>query len=87
MLFNSIEFLLFFPVVTTIYFLLPHKFRWVLLLIASCFFYMSWIPKYILVLFLIIAIDYVAAQKIEASQGLKRKVFEHNCQSWCFVRF
>jgi hypothetical protein len=34
MLFNSAAFLIFFPVVTTAYFLLPHRFRWLLLLAA-----------------------------------------------------
>ena len=32
MLFNSIQFLIFFPAVTILYFLLPHKYRWFLLL-------------------------------------------------------
>ena len=39
MLFNSIDFLLFFPVVTVFHFLLPHRVRWIWLLIASYFFY------------------------------------------------
>jgi hypothetical protein len=46
MLFNSIEFLVFFPIVTIGYFLLPHKFRWLWLLIASCYFYMAFVPIY-----------------------------------------
>ena len=57
MLFNSFEFLLFFPIVTLIYFLLPHKFRWFLLLAASCIFYMAFVPVYILILFATIIID------------------------------
>lgn len=75
MLFNSIEFVLFFPLVTALYFLLPAKSRWVMLLLASCIFYMAWIPIYILILFLIISIDYFAALKIENAQGLARKGF------------
>ena len=47
MVFNSITFLIFFPIVTVIYFLIPHKYRWGLLLIASYYFYMSFIPVYI----------------------------------------
>ena len=42
MLFNSFEFLIFFPVVTLIYFALPAKVKWVWLLITSYFFYMNW---------------------------------------------
>lgn len=61
MLFNSIEFLFFFPIVTGLFFLLPHRFRWQLLLSASCIFYMAFIPRYILILVVTILIDYGAA--------------------------
>ena len=50
MLFNSLSFLLFFLIVTAVYFALPHRFRWLLLLSASCVFYMCFIPVYCLVL-------------------------------------
>jgi alginate O-acetyltransferase complex protein AlgI len=73
MLFNSIAFLVFFPVVTTLYFLLPHRFRWLLLLTASCAFYMYFIPIYILILFFTIIIDYAAGILIEKAEGPKRK--------------
>lgn len=69
MLFNSFEFLLFFPIVTILFYLLPHKFRWLLLLGASCFFYMWFIPKYILILLLTIIIDYSAGVLIEQWRG------------------
>src|SRR3989338_6134234 len=75
MLFNSLQFLVFFPVVTALYFALPHRFRWALLLIASCVFYMAFIPAYILVLLAIILVDYVAGIWIEKSPGKKRKLF------------
>src|ERR1017187_10116798 len=75
MLFNSIEFLLFFPVVTIIYFLLPHKWRWLHLLAASCIFYMAFIPVYIFILFFTIIIDYLAGILIENAEGRKRKLF------------
>ena len=42
MLFNSFEFLIFFPVVTAVYFLLPGKIQWIWLLVMSYFFYMNW---------------------------------------------
>lgn len=73
MLFNSFHFLLFFPVVTTLYFLLPHRFRWGLLLAASCYFYMAFIPIYILILFVTITVDYFAGIGLEATQGNKKK--------------
>ena len=47
--------------VTLFYFLIPHAYRWFFLLAASCIFYMAFIPIYILVLALTIAIDYAAA--------------------------
>lgn len=75
MLFNSFEFLIFFPIVTILYFLLPHRYRWFHLLVASCIFYMALIPVYILILAFTIVVDYFAGIYIEESQGRKRKMF------------
>jgi alginate O-acetyltransferase complex protein AlgI len=65
MLFNSLQFLLFFVIVTMLYFELPYKWRWLLLLIASCYFYMVFVPIYILILGFIIVIDFSAGLLIE----------------------
>ncbi len=75
MLFNSIDFLIFFPVVTILYFLLPHRFRWIWLLGASAYFYMAFIPYYILILLLTITVDYIAGIQIARSEGKRRKRF------------
>lgn len=76
MLFNSPEFLIFFPVVTIIFFLLNHKYRWMWLLAASCFFYMFFKPEYILILAFTIIIDYYAGILIEnATDHKQRKRF------------
>jgi len=75
MLFNSFTFLLFFPVVALLYFLLPHRWRWLHLLLASCVFYCAFIPAFILILFFTIIIDYYAGIFIEQSAGKKRKAF------------
>ncbi len=75
MLFNSIEFFIFFPIVTALYFLLPHKFRWFHLLVSSCIFYMSYVPIYITILFATIIIDYVAGIMIERAEGPHKKWF------------
>lgn len=72
MLFNSIEFILFFLMVTPLYYILPHKFRWFHLLVASCVFYMAFVPIYIFILFGTIVIDYVAGLLIEKSQKHKK---------------
>lgn len=50
MLFNSMKFILFFPIVVTTYWLIPRKVRWIWLLFASYFFYMSWNPIYALLM-------------------------------------
>ncbi|MGB4938342.1 MAG: MBOAT family O-acyltransferase, partial [Ferruginibacter sp.] len=71
--FNSLEFLLFFIVVTTIFFALPHKYRWFHLLAASCYFYMAFVPIYIVILFGTIIIDYFAGIWIERATGTRRK--------------
>lgn len=52
MLFNSIDFLIFFPIVVLIYFLIPKRIKWLWLLGASYFFYMSWNPVYALLIFI-----------------------------------
>lgn len=73
MLFNSFEFLLFFPIVTIGYFVLPQKARWLWLLVASCIFYMAYKWEYILILGFTICIDYIAGILIAQSEGQKRK--------------
>ncbi|HLJ78633.1 MAG TPA: hypothetical protein VKT75_14525, partial [Acidobacteriaceae bacterium] len=73
MLFNSIEFAFFFPVVTAVYFLLPQRWRTLWLLAASCVFYMAFIPAYISILLVTILIDYVAGMYIEKSTGRRRR--------------
>src|SRR3974390_1587352 len=73
MLFNSGHFLLFFPLVTLLYFLIPHRWRWALLLAASCYFYMVFRPVYILILVFTITVDYFAGLLIERSAGRARK--------------
>ncbi len=75
MLFNSLEFMIFFPVVTILYFLLPHKLRWFLLLVSSCLFYMAFVPKYILILGFTIIIDYFAGILIDKMQGNNKRIF------------
>jgi alginate O-acetyltransferase complex protein AlgI len=75
MLFNSLQFVAFFIIVTGLYFLIPHRFRWALLLISSCYFYMAFVPIYILILAFTIVIDYFAGLWIERSHGRSRKAF------------
>lgn len=75
MLFNSLLFFLFFSIVTSCYYLLPFKIRWIWLLAASCYFYMYFRPQYILIIFFTIIVDYIAGLLIEPASGSKRKLF------------
>ncbi len=75
MLFNSFHFVYFFIIVTTFYFIMPHRQRWLLLLLSSCYFYMAFVPIYILILGFTIVVDYFAGIYIENAQGKRRKLF------------
>ena len=65
MLFNSFEFLVFFPTVVGLYFMLPHRFRWLLLLIASYTFYMFWRAEYAIILVISTLIDYTCGMMMD----------------------
>jgi D-alanyl-lipoteichoic acid acyltransferase DltB (MBOAT superfamily) len=72
MLFNSLEFAIFFPLVTGIYFMLARRHQVWWLLAASCVFYMAFIPVYILILLVTILIDYFAGIYLEKTSGRAR---------------
>lgn len=76
MLFNSIDFLVFFPIVVSIFFVIPSKLRCAWLLVASYYFYMSWNPKYALLIALSTVITYLSGILIErcAKAGHKKLV-------------
>lgn len=65
MLFDSVQFLLFLPAVIALYFILPNQFRWILLLIASYYFYGCWKVEFLLLLFYSTFNAYFIALKIE----------------------
>ncbi len=67
MLFNSYSFIIYFIVVSALYYLLPHRYRWMMLLVASSYFYMAFVPKYILILFATIVVNYVAGILLDSS--------------------
>ena len=77
MVFNSIEFVIFLPIVVLLFYLLPQKARWLMLLAASCVFYMWFVPKYILILLVTIIIDYSAGILMEKyeNEPKKKKTF------------
>lgn len=65
MLFNSFGYAVFLPIIFLLHWITPRKWRWALLLAASCFFYATWGPEYIVVLLLTIVISYYAALYME----------------------
>ena len=75
MIFSSFEFLVFFPVVTLLYFLLAPKSRVFLLLLAGCVFYSFFIPAYLLILIFLITVDYWVGKVIERTEGRRRLHF------------
>jgi D-alanyl-lipoteichoic acid acyltransferase DltB (MBOAT superfamily) len=69
MLFNSLQFLVFFQALLGVFFVIPPAHRWRLLLVASIYFYMCWNPYYIFLLLFSVTIDYVTAIAIEGAQS------------------
>lgn len=69
MLFNSFHFLIFFPLVVLVYFLIPRKMRYIWLLAASYYFYMCWNAKYALLLFFSTAVTWLAGLAMEHVSG------------------
>lgn len=65
MLFNSLGFLVLFPLVFLLYWALPHKARKYLLLAASYYFYMCWKPEFIVLILYSTAVDYLCALGME----------------------
>ena len=72
MLFHSIDFVIFFPIVVMAYFILPKKLKNVWLLVASYYFYMNWNAKYALLLFGASLITYLASFAVSRMAENKR---------------
>ncbi|MCR5467528.1 MAG: MBOAT family protein [Lachnospiraceae bacterium] len=73
MLFNSIQFGIFLPIVFALYWIIPHKYRWALLFAASYYFYMSWNAKYVFLIFGTTFVSYLAALRLEKASSDKEK--------------
>lgn len=84
MLFNSLEFLIFFPIVVLVYFLLPQKGRWLWLLAASYYFYMSWNPQYALLIAASTVATWLSALVMERVGGNRKK---RNWALWSCIIF
>ena len=73
MTFNSIEFLIFFPIVALLYFVLPHRARWPMLLIASYYFYMFYEAELVFLIFGTTLVSWAASLIIERTESLRVK--------------
>jgi D-alanyl-lipoteichoic acid acyltransferase DltB (MBOAT superfamily) len=66
-------FAVFLPIVFILYWAMPHKFRWFLLLVASYYFYMSWNAKYVFLILFTTVISYSSAILLEKQENKKAK--------------
>lgn len=78
MIFNSLQFLIFFPLVTLLYFAFPQRVRWVWLLVASYYFYMCWNPRYAVLIAASTAITFLSGILIDrenrvAGEGKRKR--------------
>lgn len=68
MLFNSLAFAVFLPVVFLLYWALPQKYRYLVLLVSSYYFYMSWNVKYVVLILFTTLVSYGCAVWMEKFQ-------------------
>ena len=91
MLFNSFDFLIFFPIVALIYFLVPGKIKNLWLLLSSYYFYMCWNVKYTLLIFMSTAVTYLSGllmEKVSASAAdASQKRLRRKCIVFCSLLF
>jgi len=73
MLFNSPSYILFFPIITSLYFIMPLKFRKIWLLLVSYYFYMSWNPYFAIVLLISTFSTWICGISIEQSREIVKR--------------
>lgn len=73
MLFNSLSFAVFLPVVFILYWAIPHKWRWIVLFVSSYYFYMSWNVKYVLLILFTTFISYICAIGLDRAKSKRTK--------------
>lgn len=73
MVFNSMQYVVFFVLIVFVYYSLPHKYRWILLLLGSYYFYMCWKAEYLILILISTTIDYVCGLKIYYTESRIRK--------------
>ena len=73
MTFNSLQYLIFFPIVAILHFVIPRKYRWIMLLAASYYFYMSWNPNLVFLIAFTTVVSYGAALLMERTENPKAR--------------
>jgi len=85
MLFNSYSFLLFFPIVVLINFIIPKKIQYIWLLITSYYFYMNWDAKYVLLLLFSTIVTYASGILLDKFHHKMQKKYAHIVVAASFV--
>ena len=73
MLFNSFQYAFFLPIIFVLYWLIPHKYRWGIILASSYYFYMCWNAKYLLLIIFVTGISFAGALLVEKTKESKEK--------------
>lgn len=85
MVFNSVHFIIFFPIVTLMYFLIKPKFRWIWLLLSSYYFYMSWNAKYAILIAISTIVTYLSGLFINSSNKIKNQAKRKRAKKFFLV--
>lgn len=85
MIFNSYEFLVFFPIVVLTYFVIPKKGRYIWLLLTSYFFYMCWNPQYAMLIAFSTLITYFSGAMLDRENEKKRNVYKKWIVIFCVI--
>ena len=75
MIFTSLQYLLFLPLVVICYWVLPKQFRLPMLLLASYFFYMSWMPVFIILIVSMTLFNFLWGKVLEKAQKNRKLIF------------
>lgn len=73
MQFHSPEFLFFLILSVTIFYLLPHRWRWLWLGISGALFYLSFIPAFLAVLLALVVLNYAFGRWIDGADASAKK--------------
>lgn len=87
MLFNSIDFLIFFPAVCLLHFAIPQKARSLFLLVCSYYFYMCWNPKYALLMLSSTVITFASGLLIDYANKFEEPKSKRLKHLWVALSF